>query len=712
MKAQSYVKRLIATLLVGTFVTSTGIKQVLAADPSARIISVFQVTGEEVYITRGQVDAAARPGQRLVTGNHLRTGAVDRVELLLDQQSVVVMDSGSHVSVGSTRNRLSLTVEYGQALVNAGPQATNQDLEIRVGNRGLVVRGTLFTIGQTREGVMVVTMLSGAAEVDGVLIEAGELYLANPEGGFYQIIRGFELTDLDSFALNAIIDHADYLVHRAGVFTPAEIQAAQQVLESGRYGNFLQGWAMNLDQASDETSTQTLDALPEQRLPEPGVSVPLLPVTPIEPESPDQQERQEEQAEQQKEEAQQEPEQQERQEEQAEQQKEEAQQEPEQQEEPEEQEEQEKPVEPFPTEPAVVNGMRVIRSDTDMKWLVMHYQTVMDQVILLEANVTLTIPIPQFNGTLIGDGFTVTLAIDTRGTHQGATGMFGVLGPDACVTQLRLAGHVTSDYGNTGALAGINQGMISQVISDTQVIGTGVNTGGLVGSNTHTVRDSLVTATVVGSVNTGGLVGSNVGITVERNLVTGNVIGDTANRVGYLVGENAGDVQLNIFPDSGLGGVGVNEIGSNAGHTFNNTLNDGTYSNLGGGHWNFVTGQPTPYMPNPSPVLKATDTVVMDILVKVAIDNLDDEALKPEDDELSDITYPEKDDTDDEAIKPREEELDSHNPESEADDQEGEATTDLEGNESTTDSAPETSQAPEGECDPAPDLIPYDKMSL
>lgn len=537
MKTNNHLfKKLTASLLVGAMVAGTGVTHAFASGNTARTVSVFQVTGDSVYITRGRANASAREGQRLNEGNQLRTGRTDSAQLLLDGNSVLLMDSDSHVSVGSTGNRLSLTVESGQTLVNAGVQAADQDLEIRVGSRGLTVRGTLFTIGQTEEGVVLIVMLSGAAMVDGVDVIAGDLYLGDPNGVVYQIIRGFQAEDLDSFTLNAIINNADYLVNEAGTFTPEMIANAQEVLESGEYGGLLQEWAV-------------------VNLPAPEVSVPVQPATPTEPEQPEQEATPEEttpppalpappapsepDAET---DTTPEPESDSETDTNST---------PDPEPEPETDEDsdsdEDSETEDTSLVPTQVNGVWQIANANHIQWLRDQAEPRTMHVALV-ADITVDAPIPSFAGTFDGGGRTITLALldDTSSSPQ--RGLFGILASGSTVGNLNLTGRLAADMDSghnreIGSLAGVNNGTITNVSSNVVIDAENIHTvGGLVGTNSGNIANSYVTGQLSGSGHIGGIAGSNEGSGRIENSVS-NIRLDTSagpSHVGVIAGQNSG----------------------------------------------------------------------------------------------------------------------------------------------------------------------------
>ena len=211
---------------------------VQALNSSARTITIFRIVGDYVTLSRGAGRASTpREDQRLSDGSVISTGENSNVYLRLDEDSILKMDQQSRVVVGSSRNRLSLTVQSGSALVNAGRQSEGQTLETRIGNTGLTVRGTMFTMGLSDGGGFNVVMLSGSGEVSGILlpagftmnvIDAGVEVEEGSEGLNFEVAE-LDIEQLDIFTLQSIADNREYLLE-AGTITPAMIRAADRLI--------------------------------------------------------------------------------------------------------------------------------------------------------------------------------------------------------------------------------------------------------------------------------------------------------------------------------------------------------------------------------------------------------------------------------------------------------------------------------------------------
>ena len=163
----------------------------------------------------------------------------------------------------------------------------------------------------------------------------------------------------------------------------------------------------------------------------------------------------------------------------------------------------------------------------------------------------------NFTGALDGQSHYVTgLAINQGSLSNVPTGLFGIVGSTGTVGNLGLnAATVIGDTLNTGMLAGINSGTISNSYAAGSVQGQ-AHVGGLVGSNTGSITNAYATGSVQGGVGNvsgtavttvGGLVGINSG-TVTDTYAAGTVP-STANVVSGsgLVGSNSGTVSSSYW---------------------------------------------------------------------------------------------------------------------------------------------------------------------
>ncbi len=121
---------------------------VWAAGTEARSISVFRVDGDDVKMSKGSPKMfAAREGYQLNDGYTVSTGINSFCYLQMDDNSILKMDQSSKVAVSKkSADKLSVSVQSGGALMDAGPQDGEQVIETRVGNTGLTIRAEITVI--------------------------------------------------------------------------------------------------------------------------------------------------------------------------------------------------------------------------------------------------------------------------------------------------------------------------------------------------------------------------------------------------------------------------------------------------------------------------------------------------------------------------------------------------------------------------------------
>ena len=139
-----------------------------ANTPEGRILSIFRVDGDDATIARhtGGRTTTPRVGAGLASGNELTTGWDTFIYVQFDTDSIIKMDESSRVVVGTTRNRLTLSLQSGGVLVEVNQQAPIHSLETRIGNTAVSVRGTVFFMRRLAIDVVVITMLTGSGVVE------------------------------------------------------------------------------------------------------------------------------------------------------------------------------------------------------------------------------------------------------------------------------------------------------------------------------------------------------------------------------------------------------------------------------------------------------------------------------------------------------------------------------------------------------------------
>lgn len=143
----------------------------------------------------------------------------------------------------------------------------------------------------------------------------------------------------------------------------------------------------------------------------------------------------------------------------------------------------------------------------------------------------------QFNGTLNGSDHTIDELSIAR-DNKNYTGMFGEVGQDGNINNLRLGAADISGRSNTATLVGVNRGNVTNVTATGSVNATGINVGGLIGyANTGFISGSSTTVTISSNESrAGGLVGAVGGDTsIVGSSASGNV--NATESVGGLVGK-------------------------------------------------------------------------------------------------------------------------------------------------------------------------------
>ena len=180
----------------------------------ARIMSVFRVDGDAISLqSAAGVRTDARGGMGLHAGYTVSTGLNSFCYISLDADSIVKMDTTTDISIAQLTDRLlRINVNRGQVLVDLRWQAPEHELEAIIGNTVITVRGTLFIAGAMPGGEATVIVLDGSVYVNDVQLDAG--YTMRMYDGAvmdYEILPT-EFGELDSFQLNAIINHRQRLI--------------------------------------------------------------------------------------------------------------------------------------------------------------------------------------------------------------------------------------------------------------------------------------------------------------------------------------------------------------------------------------------------------------------------------------------------------------------------------------------------------------------
>ncbi|MCL2221974.1 MAG: FecR family protein [Oscillospiraceae bacterium] len=458
-----------------------------AADYAARVISVFRAEGE-VSLLRGTARSVTpRRGQRLNVDDTLQTGEDSSVHLRMDRETILLMDQNSRVTVESAGRRLLLSVEEGKSLVHAEPQAAGNTLETRVGNVGLTVRGTMFTMGLLPNNNTSIAMLSGYGDVDDVTLYAGNVMTVDEYGE--QTIEELRLEDLDPFTLQAVHDNMDYLLELGSWLTEDMVPMLESLVSElviiirppVAVATPEQATPPEVNPPSPPWDDWTPEPpppppvnTPPVEAPPPAETPPSADTTPPDdadsgssgsggsgsgssrppwwwgwwnrPTTP--------------------------------------------------------PVDTAPVTPSKppnVDGVYQISTVEHLKYLAQNdsFSNNKTFVLVNDEPLVINFMIPNFNGTFNGNGRAIEVRLCNTASNNSiaadaaAVGLFGTV--TGKIHDLYLIAYVNTDHNNVGGLAGINTGTIRNVsvLTDGGITG-GDNVGGLVGVNNGTIEDVSV----------------------------------------------------------------------------------------------------------------------------------------------------------------------------------------------------------------------------
>lgn len=177
-------------------------------------------------------------------------------------------------------------------------------------------------------------------------------------------------------------------------------------------------------------------------------------------------------------------------------------------------------------------------------------------------------PKRPFTGELDGNSHWITgLQLDSPDSPY--TGLFGYIGEDGVVINLKLRTGDLKGGANTGILAGVNKGIIGNCEIHGDVLSNYDDIGGVVGVNEGLILAVTYFGQVVGKGFVGGLVGENTGDIVDCE-TRGDVIG-IDDYIGGIAGINSGIIE-DVFNEGQV--TGNDLVGGIAGE------NNGRLSNV------------------------------------------------------------------------------------------------------------------------------------
>lgn len=177
-----------------------------------------------------------------------------------------------------------------------------------------------------------------------------------------------------------------------------------------------------------------------------------------------------------------------------------------------------------------------------------------------------------YNGTFDGNGKTITgLTVsdfDPEGIGRSIpVGLFGCIGKNGTVRNLRLANVSAKGERFIGGIAGINRGTITgcsveggtvTVVEESSYSG---NAGGIAGINNGTITSCHASVRIDGNHLLGGVAGSNNG-TITACYATGDVSVEYGGAVGGVAGDNCGTVTACYWDNELSNGIGEDQTGT------------------------------------------------------------------------------------------------------------------------------------------------------
>ncbi|MCG5237945.1 GLUG motif-containing protein [Xanthobacter oligotrophicus] len=187
--------------------------------------------------------------------------------------------------------------------------------------------------------------------------------------------------------------------------------------------------------------------------------------------------------------------------------------------------------------------------------------------------------VARLSGTLAGLGHTVSgLIISSGGSYVG---LIGSVGSDSTVRDLGLLDVDITGNSTVGALAGENNGVVSNSYATgavTSLSSGWAGTGGLIGENYGTIAGSHAAVAVTSSGNyVGGLVGYSYGL-ITGSYATGDVSGYMT--VGGLIGGGGGTVSDAYATGDVTGNNYVGGLAGTAGGTYTNVYATGNVTGV------------------------------------------------------------------------------------------------------------------------------------
>ena len=128
---------------IATTVAKAIATKVAEADRTARLISIWEIKGADVTMTKGADKSfKAQAGFGLADGYTITTGKNSYCWLDLDQKIILKIDQNSKIQIGKTPlKKLLVSVLKGSITKDPGPQRAEGTSSVKAGNSALGILG-------------------------------------------------------------------------------------------------------------------------------------------------------------------------------------------------------------------------------------------------------------------------------------------------------------------------------------------------------------------------------------------------------------------------------------------------------------------------------------------------------------------------------------------------------------------------------------------
>src|SRR5215813_7054994 len=119
-----------------------------------------------VYKVTGDKTQAVKAGEKLLSGEHIRTAKSSGAVVKLSDGTLVEMRERSEFSVKDTTAGATLNLERGQVIIQAAKQRSDRKLFVQTDDSLVSVTGTIFSVNSGAKGARV-SVIEGEVHVDG-----------------------------------------------------------------------------------------------------------------------------------------------------------------------------------------------------------------------------------------------------------------------------------------------------------------------------------------------------------------------------------------------------------------------------------------------------------------------------------------------------------------------------------------------------------------